>query len=290
MKNDFHDRIERIVEYLNQQVESTLSLHELAQIAGISPFHFHRVYRAVTGETPFGTVRRLRMLRALILLRDTERTVTDIAFDVGFESSQAFSRVFKTTVGCSAREARQDPARIQSALDELSRGPGHATPVEIDVRLVSVEPFKVIASRQEGPPESLFAAYGELFEWAEENLEIENFRGIYGIPVDDPRETAMEASGDGPRFDCCFDFGPSADGGTRFEQAELGGGLYAVARHVGPYEGLDEKYDALYGSWLSSSDFELRGVPSYNHYLADPESVPEEEWETDIYIPVGKVA
>lgn len=87
MKNDFPDRIERIVAYLNQQVESTHSLQELAQIADISPFHFHRVYRAVTGETPFGTVRRLRMLRALVMLRDTERSITEIAFDVGFESA-----------------------------------------------------------------------------------------------------------------------------------------------------------------------------------------------------------
>jgi AraC family transcriptional regulator len=286
MKNDFPDRIERIVAYLNQQVEATHSLQDLARIADISPFHFHRVYRAVTGETPFGTVRRLRMLRALVMLKDTERSITEIAFDVGFESPQAFSRVFKTMVGCSATEARQDRVKLQTMLDELSRGPAHATPVEIDVRLVSIDPFKVIASRQAGPPENLFTAYGELFEWAQKNLGIDNFRGIYGIPIDDPRET----TDDGPRFDCCFDFGPDADGGTRYEQAELGGGLYAVTRHVGPYDGLDEKYDALYGSWLSSTDFGLRGARSYNHYLADPDSVPEEEWETDIYIPVEKVA
>lgn len=285
MKNDFPDRIERIVEYLNTQVGSTHSLNELAKIADISPFHFHRVYRAVTGETPFGTVRRLRMVRALSMLKDTERSITEIAFDVGFESPQAFSRVFKTIVGCSAREARQDPARLQAMIDELSRGPKNAAGTEIDVRLVSVEPFKVIASRQIGPPERLFAAYGELFEWAQQNLDMEKFRGIYGVPIDDPRDV----SDDGPRFDCCFDFGPDVVTGDRYKDADLGGGLYAVTRHLGSYDGLDEKYDALYGLWLGSSEYRLRDCPPYNHYLADPESVPEEEWETDIYIPVEKI-
>lgn len=170
-------------------------------------------------------------------------------------------------------------------IDELSRGSGHATAAEIDVRLVSVDPFRVIASRQIGPPASLFVAFGELFEWAQKNLDIEAFRGIYGIPIDDPRDI----SDDGPRFDCCFDFGPDAQAGGRYDNAHLGGGLYAVTRHIGSYDGLDDKYDALYGSWLSSSEYRLRDCQSYNHYLADPDSVPEEEWETDVYVPVEKI-
>ena len=82
MNNNFPLRIERIVDYLNEQVQSTHSLRDLAKIADISPFHFHRVYRALTGETPFGTVRRLRIVRALLMLRDSDRSITEIAFDV----------------------------------------------------------------------------------------------------------------------------------------------------------------------------------------------------------------
>jgi AraC family transcriptional regulator len=73
MKDTYTDRI---VEYLNEQVKLTPSLQDLAEVARISPFHFHRVYRAVTGETPSGTLRRLRIARALIMLRDTEKPIT----------------------------------------------------------------------------------------------------------------------------------------------------------------------------------------------------------------------
>ncbi len=92
MNEDYFDRINRIVDFLNTQVNSTPTLEDLAKVARISPYHFHRVYRAVTGETPFGTLRRLRIARAVMMLRDTKKSITEIAFDVGYDSSQAFSR------------------------------------------------------------------------------------------------------------------------------------------------------------------------------------------------------
>ena len=62
--------------------------------------------------------------------------------------------------------------------------------------------------------------------------------------------------------------------------------LHSVTRHVGPYDGLESKYDLLFGPWLNSSKFTLREAPVYNHYLVDPDTVPPEQWETDVYLPV----
>ena len=102
-KDSYIERIDRVVGHLNKQLKATPSLQDLAHIAAISPFHFHRVYRAITGETPHGTVRRLRLARAAVMLRTSDKSVTDIAFDVGYESSQSFSKAFReVTVGdCS---------------------------------------------------------------------------------------------------------------------------------------------------------------------------------------------
>ncbi len=284
MKHTYAERIDRIVQYLNEQVESTHSLLDLAEIAELSPFHFHRVYRAVTGETPSGTLRRLRIARALMMLRDSTKPITDIAFDVGYESSQAFSKAFRQLTGCSATEARTNHDKLNNLLNELSGAQGPTTDRELEVRLVSVDPFKVVAARHAGPPEGLFTAFGDLYNWAENNGLLEDFRGIYGIPIDDPRDRVDDA-----RFDCCFDFGPAADPGDEYSEARLGGGLYAVTRHVGPYEGIDEKYDYLYGPWLLSSQYELSDIPSYNHYLNDPANAPPERWETDVYVPIKEI-
>ncbi len=285
MNNNFSHKVDRIVEYLNRHMNSTPSLQDLAEVARLSPYHFHRVYRAMTGETPMATLRRIRIARALAMLRDTTKPITEIAFDVGYDTSQAFSKSFRQMTGCSATQARANRDELDSLANQLSRGPSRTPAPSIEVRLVSIEPFKVISARHIGPPSGLFSKFSELFGWAEKTGLLHDFRGIYGIPIDDPREQCDE----GPRFDCCFDFGPNAESIQQYNQAMLGGGLHAVARHVGPYEGIDDIYDAMYGSWIESSHYVLRNQCSYNHYLVDPSTVPAEQWETDIYIPIEKI-
>ncbi|MFT5371505.1 MAG: AraC family transcriptional regulator [Lysobacterales bacterium] len=98
-QNSYYQRIERVVGFLSDQVDDNPSLEVLANVAAISPFHFSRVYRAVTGETPLGTLRRLRLLKACFLLHDLKKPVIQIAFDVGYDSSQSFARAFKNGTG-----------------------------------------------------------------------------------------------------------------------------------------------------------------------------------------------
>jgi AraC family transcriptional regulator len=285
-QESYHKRIARVVGFLSNQVNNNPSLETLADIAAISPFHFHRVYRALTGETPSSTVRRLRLARACVLLRDTRKPVTEVAFDVGYDSSQSFAKAFRSATGFTPTEIRKDPSALNKVLEQLGKPPEEPSTEsrDLEVKVVSVDPFKVIASRHVGPHKGLFKAYGELFHWAEKSGLVEKFRGIYGIPVDDPRNLP-----DGEcRFDCCFDFGPGAAGNGQFREDRLGGGMFVVTRHNGPYEGLEDKYDYLYGTWLSKSAYSLRDQPAFNHYLNDPDSAPPEQWETDIYVPVER--
>ncbi|MEX2123466.1 MAG: AraC family transcriptional regulator [Woeseia sp.] len=277
------ERIDRVVGYLNEQAEASLTLQNLADIAGVSRFHFHRLYRAITGETPSATLRRLRLARAANMLKNTQKSITEIAFDVGYESSQAFSKAFRRVTGSSASGLRRDERRLAVVIERLSNPPTHPTRNTLEVRLVSIEPFKVIASRHVGPHKDLFNAYGALFRWAEETDRAKGLRGIFGIAIDDPRSVPE----DDCRFDCCFDLGADVKPENDFRELVLGGGLYAVTRHVGPYEGLEDKNDFLYGTWLPTSGYTLRDVTGFNHYLADPDSLPSEKWETDICIPVA---
>ena len=124
MKQTYSDKIDRIVQYLNEQVTATPTLQDLADIAHISPFHFHRVYRATTGETPSGTLRRLRIARAVGLLRDTDKPITTIAFDVGYDSSQAFSKAFRQVTGHSASSVRKNKEVLDQLMGSLSGPPG----------------------------------------------------------------------------------------------------------------------------------------------------------------------
>ncbi len=76
-----------------------LDIPALAQIACVSEAHFIRTFRATFGETPHRYLQRRRVERAMFLLRETDRSITDICLDVGFGSLGTFSRTFRDIVG-----------------------------------------------------------------------------------------------------------------------------------------------------------------------------------------------
>ena len=84
-----------------------LDVPAVAAVAHVSPAHFSRTFRAVFGETPHRYLQRRRVERSMFLLRETDRSVTDICFDVGFNSLGTFSRTFKEIVGASPSEYRR---------------------------------------------------------------------------------------------------------------------------------------------------------------------------------------
>ena len=99
-----------------------MSLGALARVAAFSPFHFHRIFRAVTGETLFGFIQRVRLERSAgALLAVPDRSVLEVALDHGFSSSATFARAFKGHFGMSATEWRRDGAERWPERRRLNR-------------------------------------------------------------------------------------------------------------------------------------------------------------------------
>ena len=92
-------RIRRVTDYIRANLAADLAISELAAQAGLSSFHFARVFRRETGETPHQFVSRLRLEEAARLLRATDQTVLQIAMAVGFENASHFSVQFKRDFG-----------------------------------------------------------------------------------------------------------------------------------------------------------------------------------------------
>jgi AraC-like DNA-binding protein len=89
-----------------------LDVPALARIAHVSPAHFSRTFRATFGETPHRYLQRRRVERAMFLLRETGRSVTEICFAVGFGSPATFSRTFHAVVGSSPRDYRKQAVAV----------------------------------------------------------------------------------------------------------------------------------------------------------------------------------
>ncbi|MEQ4300414.1 AraC family transcriptional regulator [Plantactinospora sp. B6F1] len=105
-------RMLRARDAMDRAYAQPLDVPTLARIAHVSEAHFTRTFRATFGETPHRYLQRRRVERAMFLLRETGRSVTDICFDVGFGSLGTFSRTFRDIVGCSPRAYRKGTAAL----------------------------------------------------------------------------------------------------------------------------------------------------------------------------------
>jgi AraC-like DNA-binding protein len=100
-------RMLRARDAMDRAYAKALDIPALARIAHVSEAHFTRTFRATFGETPHRYLQRRRVERAMFLLRETDRTVTDICLDVGFTSPGTFTRTFHEIVGQPATAYRR---------------------------------------------------------------------------------------------------------------------------------------------------------------------------------------
>ncbi|MEU6886662.1 AraC family transcriptional regulator [Streptomyces viridosporus] len=105
-------RMLRARDVMDRDYAQPLDVPALARVAHMSQAHFTRTFRATFGETPHRYLQRRRVERAMFLLRETDRSVTDISFEVGFTSPGTFSRTFRDIVGRSPRTYRKEAVAV----------------------------------------------------------------------------------------------------------------------------------------------------------------------------------
>lgn len=101
-----HEAVQRVIEVMREQIADPLSLDDMARVAMFSPYHFHRVFRIVTGVPPARFLTALRMAEACRLLLTTQMRVTDVCFEVGFGSPGTFTTRFGRLVGAPPQQLR----------------------------------------------------------------------------------------------------------------------------------------------------------------------------------------
>jgi AraC family transcriptional regulator len=276
----YAQRIEKVVRFLeSSSPEATPNLAELAAIANMSEFHFHRVYRLMTGEPLGETVRRIRLARSLQALTHGA-PVTAAAIDSGYSTAQAYARAMRAQTGQSPTEAQGSISDTAEQLRHAREATTCAPAAAVAVEIVSIAPFRVLAVRNTGAYEELNSTYARLFELVLSELRPENIIGIYCIQLDDPRFTPADQC----RAICALDVG--AHKNAAIESLEIGGHSYARLRHFGNYDLINDSIDRLYAYVLAEMDQDLSDAPQYIHYLDDPESAEESQLRSDLYLPL----
>ena len=262
-------RIERAVALLKARLDNPPRLQELAAAAEVSPYHLHRVWRALVGETVGQTVRRVRLQASEELLAK-HRSVTEIAATVGFATSQSYARAFRRRTGISPTQHRRDHA--ESPLG------GDSNPNVVVERRGELV---VIVLRREGKPYTdLNSTFGAIWEWAGTRGVRGQLTGIYGVPLDDPASIPIDQL----RYDACLSFAEVTNPPLPFQSLVLPGGDYARLRHKGHYNGLEDVDQYLVGEWLPGSGREPGDFPVFHQFHNDPDQTPANELETDVLL------
>lgn len=136
---DYRQRMLAVLVHVQLHLDSELPLEELARVANFSPFHFHRLFHSLVGESVKEHVRRLRLERAAHQLRHTGQPVTEIALSAGYQTPESFTRAFQKMCQQSPTEFRVAPPlsglrRRTSILSRKERSPTFARPFPAKAR------------------------------------------------------------------------------------------------------------------------------------------------------------
>lgn len=291
---DYHERILRVLVFIQNHLDEAMDLEALAGVAHLSPYHFHRIFSAMVGESLVQHIRRLRLERAAVRLVHSEEPVTRIAFAAGYETHEAFSRAFRAHFEASPSEYRQSrrsaarpkaPSGVHYSADGrvVEFQPIFSEGCIVDVRTETISQMKVAFVRHTGPYQNVGTAWQRLMAWAGPRGLIGPATQFVSVYYDDPAVTPPDKL----RADACITVGdavqPDGDVGVQ----EIGGGDYAIARHVGPYDKLGDTYSQLCGSWLPASGRELRAAPPLEFYRNSPMNTPPEQLITDVCMPLA---
>jgi AraC family transcriptional regulator len=276
---DYSRRIERVIAYIGEHLHDSLDLDRLAAVACFSPFHFHRIYRAMTGETAADTLRRLRLHHAAGELVQGQAPIAALARQAGYRSIAAFTRAFGASYGIS-------PSAYRRAGRLVPPSPA-ATETETamyDVSVRELQPAHLAALRHAGSYLEIGPTFERLFAWAiGRGLMSPQTRAI-GVYYDDPDGVAAKDL----RSEAGLVIGPGVpiDGDLRI--VEVPGGRHAVLHHRGPYAELNKAYRWLYREWLPRSGEQCADRPIFEEYLNNPRILPPEQWLTDICLPLAE--
>jgi AraC family transcriptional regulator len=254
-----------LLEHIEQNLGDDLSLEALARRWGLSPYHFHRTFRASVGEAPIHYVRRLRLEAAATRLKLSTRSVTDVAFDVGYESLEGFIRAFHARFGTS-------PQRFRAAR------PAPHLPAGFAPRIVVLPPRRLACVRHVGPYDRTLATFERLAGWADS-------RGLLGREMlaayrDDQDITAASHT----RCEVALAVGSRVEGCDEVVVRGVPGGEFAVFEHTGDVAERRRLYEVAFRRWLPSIGRRAKGAPPFETYAVTPRGV--DQVSARIHIPL----
>lgn len=302
-RNHYRELVLLAVAHIHASLDEALDSAALGQRARLAPLHFHRIFRGLVGETPLEMHRRLRLERAAWALVQTDRPVTDLAFEAGYETHESFTRAFAAAFGASPTEFRartgESPTSWGAATASTLAAPSgvHFTPGASDAPIpiqreepdmnVSVKHMlekRVIAAQHRGPYNTISAAFACLDTCLKQaTLPVDACLEMVALYYDDAELV--------PAAELSADAGVVVRDGTAvpagLHLVSIPAGVYASTLYEGPYERLADSWARFMGGWLVASGRSLGAGYTYERYLNTPMNAAPHELKTQLFLPLA---
>jgi AraC family transcriptional regulator len=278
MPASYEDRILRVLSYIHDNPGGEMSLDRLADEAAMSRFHWHRVFRAMTGETCAQAVRRVRLHRAAILLVQGDRPVAQVAADCGYPNPASFARAFACAYG-SRPGAFRKTGRLLAPLANPDSQKGHTPMFPVSIR--QEPPRTLITLTHKGAYPNIGKVFETFFALCQSRNLWPRIGAIFAVYLNNPEAT--------PEADLRSLVGAEWHGDDipdGMHEQQLAGGKSAVLTYKGPYAGIEQAYQSLFGAWLPQSGEEPADAPCYEIYLNSARDTDPKDLLTEICLPL----
>ncbi len=288
----YEPRINRALALIDRHIDQDLTIERLADEACLSPFHFHRIFSALMGESVHAMTTRMRMERALALTQRTPRLQwKEVADMVGYRSPDVFARAFKRHFGCTPSQfdlkhywSTRPDRNAALAVSRYFLRPTSPLPTNFHVEIVHRPPADLIVSRAVGgylDPSLLVSAY-ERIDAAAKALGIAMPGRLTGASQDDPELVPLSRC----RYDFCLEVPAKTSAPKGLIVANRAEGRWATTRVQGDFDAVDRTWNLLFKSWLPASGHNLRAAPAQEIYLQTPNEIGWERFDITLAIPL----
>lgn len=275
---DYARRLVKVVQALWHEPNRHFTTAQLAEVAHFSPFHFHRIYREMLGETVAATQQRLRMHFAGRDMDRKDLSQLRVAQRAGYRSNAAFVRAFSAAYGVTPGAYRRQRGLQLNSNQEKDM-------YTVEFRHLA-EPIHLAAKRHEGAYLNIGQAFS-LLELAAPNLPLAPNARWFGLYHDDPADVQQGIVGPELRSDACVELAGAATLPADLHTTQIPAGRYAVIEHQGAYSELDEAYQWLIAKWLPQSGEVPLPVPGIELYVNDPCDTEPKDLRTEIWLPIA---
>ena len=268
----------KVQEYINCHLFDDLDSDRLSQVAGISKFHFRRLFKAICGDSLGNYIFRLRLEYIAFKLISTDTSVPELLSQINYQNKHTLSRAFKSYFNCSIPEFRKRHSNAR---------PEGKNPIQVELSIEKVHNMRIAylkLERTNNISHSFSLLWKQLLQFSE-NYELPSKGCKYvSLTLDYPLITPEEHS----RFMVGVTLPQSFETPKGFGMYEISSGEYAIFRFKGLYHELNRVYRHIYLDWLPTSDYTLREPFTFETYINTPEKTPASELITAIYIPVTR--